>query len=92
MGSLLPEVSNPYLHLIPKQCGALAERNGLQVCRTHTEPKAWDFKVPLWILSFWLSDLRRMDRFITEADRRDRRTGQGDTFKLYQMDLTFSPA
>jgi trans-aconitate 2-methyltransferase len=85
MGSLLPEVSNPYLHLTPKQYGA-AERNGLHVCRIHTEPKAWDFKVSLWILGFWLGDLRRIDRFIAEAESFDFVTDVLDRYRIVATD------
>ena len=44
--------NDPYLHLTPEQYGALAERNGLHVCRSHTEAKAWDFKTRSAFLAF----------------------------------------
>jgi hypothetical protein len=44
--------SDPYLHLTPEQYGALAERNGLHVCRIHTQAKAWDFKSHSAFLAF----------------------------------------
>jgi trans-aconitate 2-methyltransferase len=44
--------NDPYLHLTPEQYGALAERNGLHVCRIHTEAKAWDFKSRSAFLAF----------------------------------------
>jgi trans-aconitate 2-methyltransferase len=61
--------SDPYLHLTPGQYGALAERNGLHVCRIHTEAKAWDFKSRSAFLAFGSVTFVEWTQFIPEAER-----------------------
>jgi trans-aconitate 2-methyltransferase len=96
---------DPYLHLTPEQYGALAERNGLHVRRIDTEDKAWDFKSHDAFLAFgsvtfveWTKFLAVGERlaFVTDVLERYRavaaeRTGDENTFKFYQMDVTLSP-
>jgi trans-aconitate 2-methyltransferase len=96
---------DPYLHLTPEQYGALAERNGLHVRRIDTEDKAWDFKSHDAFLAFgsvtfveWTKFLPAGERlaFVTDVLERYRavaaeRTGDENTFKFYQMDVTLSP-
>jgi trans-aconitate 2-methyltransferase len=96
---------DPYLHLTPEEYAALAERNGLRVCRIHTEDKAWDFKSREAFFAFgsvtfveWTRLLREDERadFITDVLDRYRtvaadRPGEENTFKFYQMDITVAP-
>jgi trans-aconitate 2-methyltransferase len=97
--------SDPYLHLTPEQYGALAERNGLHVCRIHTEAKAWDFKSRSAFLAFGSVTFVEWTQFIPEAERlafvtdvldhyrivATDQPGEENTFKFYQMDVTLSP-
>jgi trans-aconitate 2-methyltransferase len=83
----------------------LAERNGLQVRRIHTEDKAWDFKSHAAFLAFgsvtfveWTKFLPEGERlaFVTDVLARYRavaaeRPGEENTFKFYQMDITLLP-
>ena len=98
------EFQRPYLHLTPEQYGALAERNGLQVRRIHTEAKAWDFKSRSAFFAFASVTFVAWTRFLPEAKRQsfivdvlDRyrpvaadRPGEENTFKFYQMDVTLA--
>jgi trans-aconitate 2-methyltransferase len=95
---------DPYLHLTPEQYGALAERNGLQVLRIHTEDKAWDFEARSAFAAFGLVTMVEWTKFVPENDRlafvndvldRYRRVAtdhpsEQNTFKFYQMDVTLS--
>jgi len=99
------EFSDPYLHLTPEQYEELAERNGLRVCRIHTESKAWDFKSRSAFLAFGSVTFIEWTRFIPEAERlafvadvldhyrvvAANQPGEENTFKFYQMDVTLSP-
>jgi trans-aconitate 2-methyltransferase len=99
------EFRDPYLHLTPEQYGELAERNGLRVGRIHTQAKAWDFKSRSAFLAFGSVTFVEWTRFIPEAERLafvadvlDRyqvvaadQSGEENTFKFYQMDVTLSP-
>ena len=90
--------------MTPEQYGALAERNGLQVRRIHTEDKAWDFETPAAFSAFGLVTMVEWTKFLPESDRpsfvtdvldRYRRAatdhpGEQNTFKFYQMDVTLS--
>ena len=96
---------DPYLHLTPEQYGALAERNGLRVCRIHTEGKAWDFKSRAAFFAFGSVTFVEWTRFLPENARAefindvlDRyrsvaadRPSDENTFKFYQMDITLAP-
>jgi trans-aconitate 2-methyltransferase len=96
---------DPYLHLTPEQYGDLAERNGLRVVRIRTQAKAWDFRSRSAFLAFGSVTFVEWTRFIPEAERLafvtdvlDRyqgvaadQSGEENTFKFYQMDITLSP-
>lgn len=98
------EFHDPYLHLTADQYGALAERNGLRVLHTHTDAKAWDFKSRAAFFAFGSVTFVEWTRLLPEDERPafihdvlDRyqlvgcdRTGEEDTFKFYQMDMTLS--
>jgi trans-aconitate 2-methyltransferase len=98
------EFHDPYLHLTPEQYAALADRNGFQVRRIHTEDKSWDFKTSAGFLAFGSVTFIEWTKFIPEADRLafvadvlDRyqlvaadQPGEGHFFKFYQMDITLA--
>ena len=95
---------DPYLHLTPEQYAALAESNGLQVRRIHTEDKSWDFKTRAGFLAFGSVTFVEWTKFIPEAERLafvadvlDRyqkvaaeKPGEEHFFKFYQMDVTLA--
>ncbi len=97
---------DPYLHLTPEQYGELAEGNGLDVLRIHTEAKAWDFKSRSAFFAFGSVTFVEWTRFLPEAERPafiidvlDRyrsvaadRSDEENTFKFYQMDVTLARA
>jgi trans-aconitate 2-methyltransferase len=95
---------DPYLHITPEQYAAAAERNGLCVNEIRTEDKAWDFgsrdafaafgevtfiawtqHLPEKIRLQFVNDV--LDRYRTVAGER---TGEENTFKFYQMDVSLS--
>lgn len=96
---------DPYLHLPPEQYAALAERQGLEVRRLHTEAKAWDFESRSAFLAFssvtmveWTQHLPEAERtaFITDVLDRYQPVaadvpGEENLFRFYQMDITLSP-
>jgi trans-aconitate 2-methyltransferase len=96
-----PSFRDPYLHLTPEQYRAVAERNGLQVRRIHTEAKAWDFKTRSAFFDFglvtfveWTRMLPDLEKPVFVSDVLDRyqsmaadRAGEENTFKFYQMDV-----
>ena len=49
----------------PEQYEAMAERNGLRVCRIHTEAKAWDFKSRSAFFAFGSVTFVEWTRFFT---------------------------
>lgn len=95
---------DPYLHLTPAQYGALAEQNGLNVRRIHTDDKAWDFQSRSAFVAFgsvtfveWTQFLPETERlaFVTDVLDRyrlvaDDHPDEENTFKFYQMDVTLS--
>jgi trans-aconitate 2-methyltransferase len=95
---------DPYLHLTPEQYGALAERNGFRVLRTHTEAKVWDFQSRSAFLAFgsvtfieWTQHLPEEERpeFVKEVLDHYQRVagsshGEENLFRFYQMDITLS--
>jgi trans-aconitate 2-methyltransferase len=95
----------PYLHLMPDEYAALAERSGFRVRRIHTQAKAWNFGSRSAFFAFgsvtfveWTRVLREAERpaFITDVlDRYQTvaadRPGEENTFKFYQMDVTLAP-
>lgn len=100
-----PGFHDPYLHLTLDEYAALAETNGLRVCRIHTQDKAWDFKSRATFFAFGSVTFVEWTRFLPEAERPafitdvlDRyraaaadRPGEENTFKFYQMDITLAP-
>jgi trans-aconitate 2-methyltransferase len=96
---------DPYLHLTVEQYVDLAERNGFEVCRTHTEAKAWDFQSRAAFLAFgsvtfveWTQHLPEAERIAFATDVLDRyrqvaadAPGEENLFRFYQMDITLSP-
>lgn len=99
------EFHDPYLHLTPEQYGQLAESNGLQVRRIHTEDKSWDFKSCSAFQAFGSVTFVEWTKFTPEAERLAFVTdvlnryqivaadppGEEHTFKFYQMDITLVP-
>lgn len=97
---------DPYLHLTVEQYVELAERNGFQVCRTHSRAKAWDFQSRAAFLAFgsvtfvaWTQHLPEAERLAFVADVLDRyqpiaadAPGEENLFRFYQMDITLSPS
>ncbi len=97
---------DPYLHLTPEQYAAVAERNGLEVRRIHTEAKVWDFKSRAAFFAFgsvtfveWTRLLPEQEKpaFITDVLDRYQpvaadKPGEENTFKFYQMDITLAPS
>jgi trans-aconitate 2-methyltransferase len=95
---------DPYLHLTPEEYAAMAERVGLAVQRVHTEDKAWDFQSQQGFAAFgsvtfveWSKRLPEVERpaFVEDVLERYRRevaqeTGEENTFKFYQMDITLA--
>ncbi len=94
--------NDPYLHLAPEQYAAIAERNGLRVLSIHTEAKSWDFNSRSAFFAFCSVGLVEWTRRLPEAERPafindvlDRyqavavdRSGEENTFKFYQMDIS----
>jgi trans-aconitate 2-methyltransferase len=97
---------DPYLHLTPEQYQALAEENGFRIERVHTEAKAWDFQSRSGFAEFgsvtfveWTQCMPESERLAFINDVLDRyrsvaadRSGEENTFKFYQMDITLSAA
>jgi trans-aconitate 2-methyltransferase len=95
---------DPYLHLTPEQYGGLAEKNGLHVERVTTSDKAWDFHSHAAFEAFgsvtfveWSKNLPEGERpaFVEDVLERYRSqvattSGEENTFKFYQMDVTLS--
>jgi trans-aconitate 2-methyltransferase len=96
----------PYLHLTPEQYTALAERNRLRVQRIHTESKAWDFQSRAAFFAFGSVTFVEWTRVLPESKKSDfindaldryqcvaaDRSGEENTFKFYQMDITLRPS
>jgi trans-aconitate 2-methyltransferase len=96
---------DPYLHLTVEQYVDLAERNGFEVCRTHSEAKAWDFQSRAAFLAFgsvtfveWTQHLPEAERLAFVTDVLDRyqqvaadKPGEENFFRFYQMDITLLP-
>jgi trans-aconitate 2-methyltransferase len=95
---------DPYLHLTPEQYAELAEQNGLHVRRIHMEAKAWDFESRSAFFAFGMVTFVAWTQFLPEPEKPafvtdvlDRyqsvaadRTGEENTFKFYQMDVSLS--
>ena len=99
-----PGFRDPYLHLTPEQYASLAERIGFRVLVATMSDKAWDFESrPAFLafgsamLTFWTGHLPETDTaaFITDALDRYQlvaasHSGEKNTFKFYQMDVTLA--
>jgi trans-aconitate 2-methyltransferase len=95
---------DPNLHLTPEQYAELAKQRGLHVRRIHMEAKAWDFESRSAFFAFGLVTFVAWTQFLPEPEKPafvtdvlDRyrsvaadRTGEENTFKFYQMDVTHS--
>lgn len=98
--------ADPYLHLTAEAYAALAETSGLYIRRIHTDAKAWDFKSRAAFFDFssvmlvaWTQFLPEAEKFPFITDVLDRyravacdRSGEENTFKFYQMDITLTTA
>ena len=96
---------DPYLHLTPEQYGTLAEQNGLQVLRTQTAVKVWDFQTRDAFFAFgsvtfveWTQHIPEAKRaeFVTDVLDRYQRVaadsaGEENFFRFYQMDIALAP-
>jgi trans-aconitate 2-methyltransferase len=96
---------DPYLHLAVEQYVDLAERNGFQVCHTHSEAKAWDFQSRAAFLAFgsvtfveWTQHLPEPERLAFVSDVLNRyqlvaadAPGEENLFRFYQMDINLAP-
>jgi len=93
---------DPYLHLTAEEYAALAEKNGLRVCRLHSVSKTWDFESRSAFVAFGSVTFVEWTRYLPEAEKPafivdvlDRyrniaadKPGEENTFKFYQMDIT----
>ena len=93
---------DPYLRLTPEEYAALAERSGFRVLRVSTKDHAWDFGSRVAFAGFcavgcvaWTSRLPTAERtdFINDVLDRyqavaDHDSGEENTFKFYQMDIS----
>jgi trans-aconitate 2-methyltransferase len=96
------DFDDPYLHLTPEEYAAVAERSGFRVLRTSTKDHAWDFGTRAAFSGFcavgcvaWTSRLPTADRqdFINDVLDRyqavaSHDSGEENTFKFYQMDIS----
>ena len=93
---------DPYLHLTSDEYAAMAERNGFRVVRVNTKNHAWDFGSRTAFFAFcavgcveWTRRLPEAERpqFISDVLDRYRAvavdgSGEENTFKFYQMDIS----
>jgi trans-aconitate 2-methyltransferase len=93
---------DPYLHLTPEQYAAMTERSGFRVLQVSTKDHAWDFGSRAAFSAFcavgcvaWTSRLPEAERahFINDVLSRYRVvaadcSGEENTFKFYQMDIS----
>jgi trans-aconitate 2-methyltransferase len=93
---------DPYLHLTSDEYAAMAERNGFRVLRVNTKDHAWDFGSRAAFSAFcavgcvaWTSRLPEAEgpEFINDVLDRYREvaadgSGEENTFKFYQMDIS----
>jgi trans-aconitate methyltransferase len=96
----------PYVHFLPDDYRALAEKSGFQVVRLGVEDKAWDFKTRDAFAGFaqatfveWTKRLPQTEwrAFITDVlDRYQSVTADTqtelNTFKFYQMQVVLTPS
>ena len=93
---------DPYLHLTSDEYAAVAERNGFRVLRANTRDHAWDFGSRAAFAAFSAVGCVEWTRRMPEAERQgfindvlDRYravaadgSGEENTFKFYQMDIS----
>jgi trans-aconitate 2-methyltransferase len=93
---------DPYLHLTPEEYATLAEHNGFGVLRVSTKDHAWDFGSRAAFAAFCAVGCVEWTRHLPESHRSDfindfldrYRTvaadgsGEENTFKFYQMDIS----
>ena len=96
------DFEDPYLRLTPEEYAAMAERSGFRVLRVSTKDHAWDFGSRVAFSGFcavgcvaWTSRLPAAERtdFINDVLDRyravaDEHSGEENTFKFYQMDIS----
>jgi trans-aconitate methyltransferase len=96
----------PYLHLAPQEYRALAEGAGLRVLGVTVQDEAWEFKTREAFQAFGHATFAEWTRhvpagewpaFISEVLDAYRavaakRPEEANTFKFYQMQVTFAPA
>lgn len=96
------DFDDPYLRLTPEEYAAMAERSGFRVMRASTKDHAWDFGSRTAFSAFcavgcvaWTSRLPEAKRseFINDVLDRYRAvaaagSGEENTFKFYQMDVS----
>jgi trans-aconitate 2-methyltransferase len=96
------DFQDPYLHLTPEEYAAVAERNGFRILGVSTKDHAWDFGSRMAFSGFcavgcvaWTSRLPAAERadFINDVLDRyqlvaSRDSGEENTFKFYQMDIS----
>ncbi len=93
---------DPYLHLTPEEYAAMAECNGFRVLRVSSKDHAWDFGSRVAFSAFcavgcvaWTGRLPEAERADFINDVLDRYqivaadcSGEENTFKFYQMDIS----
>jgi len=96
----------PYVHFRAEEYRGLAEHNGFQVLRMHTEDRVWDFKTREGFVAFGRATFVAWTRFLPEGDWQafitdvlDRYRSvaadspqEANTFKFYQMEVVLTPA
>ena len=96
------DFDDPYLHLTAEEYAAVAERSGFRVLRVSTKDQAWDFGSRMAFSGFcavgcvaWTSRLPAAERTDFINDLLDRYqavaspdSGEENTFKFYQMDIS----
>jgi trans-aconitate 2-methyltransferase len=93
---------DPYLHLSSGEYAALAERNGFRVLSVNTKDHAWDFGSRAAFAGFCAAGCIEWTRRLPEAERQEfindvldryravaaSNSGEENTFKFYQMDIS----
>lgn len=93
---------DPYLHLTSGEYAAMSERNGFRVLRVNTKDHAWDFGSRADFSAFCAVGCVEWTRRLPEAERPEfindvldryravaaQGSGEENTFKFYQMDLS----
>jgi len=96
------DFEDPYLHLTPEEYAALAERSGFRVLNVSIKDHSWDFGSRLAFSGFsavgcvaWTSRLPAAERMDFINDVLDHyqevagdHSGEENTFKFYQMDIS----